>query len=75
MHINFKTLQYMLTILYQYDNLNDKIRKEKPFRIKIYPILLTVNNEDYIQFKEEVEKAVTKYLIIPQFNNYNYLNN
>lgn len=74
-HINYGSLQFILSTLFQYDVLCEEIKKEKPFRIKIDPVLLTVSYEDYFQFKEEVEKTVLQDLEVPKFNIYNYSNN
>jgi len=74
-HVDYETLQFILTTLYQYDLLCEETKKEKPFRIKIDPVLITVNFDDYTQFKEEVEKIVLEKLNIPKFNIFNYSNN
>ena len=74
-HVSFKSLQFILSGIYQYDNLDERIKSEKLFRIKIDPVFLAIDNNDYNWFKEEVENAVMQKLSIQRFNIYNYLNN
>lgn len=68
LHINYKTLVSILTKLYQYDNLEPDIKKEKPFRIKIEPVLLTIHNKDFSEFKLILEEVICENSELPKSN-------
>ncbi|PID62153.1 MAG: hypothetical protein CR986_02150 [Ignavibacteriae bacterium] len=74
-HINKEILVGILSVLYQYDLIDESVKLEKPFRIKIDPILLTVEPKDYEKFKEEVENMVTELLTLPEITEFYYSKN
>jgi hypothetical protein len=64
-------LIHVLSVVYQYDLIDEETKIEKPFRIKLGSILLTVCKDDYTAFKSVVEEAVFDNIDIPkvQFQN------
>ncbi|MBK7106230.1 MAG: hypothetical protein IPH62_13185 [Ignavibacteriae bacterium] len=75
MHISFKSMQHIISILYQYDCSDEKTKLEKPFRIKIEPVVLTVKNSDYIEFKSILENAIIENYNLPDFTHYKIFTN
>lgn len=75
MHISSQTFQHIIKILNQYDSLDEQTKQEKPFRIKINPVVLTVQNSDYFEFKAALQNAAVENYQLMDLNNYKIFTN
>ena len=56
--LEFQAMVQLLSVAYQYDQIDDYLKKDKPFKIKLGAALLTICPKDYAEFKKVVEDAV-----------------
>ena len=65
--LDFQSLIQILSVAYQYDQIDDFVKQDKPFKIKLGAALLTICPKEYAEFKEVVEQAVLDNTELTQF--------
>lgn len=65
-HLNEKSLQTTLKLIYEYDSLDDESKKNNLFGVKFGLAFVTVFREDFLEFKNTVESIVLSKMDLPE---------
>lgn len=65
-HLNEKSLEATLKLLYEYDSFDEQYKKNNLFGIKFGLAFVTVLREDFLEFKNTIENIVLEKMNLPE---------